>query len=81
MEDANASILVKNCTFKNIIHKMELLHRIVYNKIPINNVTIRFENCVFYYNVASYLLVFWFVYINDGLCISPSNVTIENYFQ
>ena len=78
MEYTNASILVKNCTFIYIIHKMELLHRIVCNEIPINNVTIRFENCAFYYNVASYLLVFTFAFNHDGLCVSPSNVTIEN---
>ena len=78
IEDANALILVKNCTFKYIIHKMELLHRIVHNEIPINNVTIRFENCVFYCSVASYILVLQFVFNKDDLCVSPSNVTIEN---
>ena len=78
MEYTDASVLVKNCTFKYIVHNMDILYRIVYNEIPLNNVTVRFENCTFSHNVALYLLIFHFGTDNSGLCVSPSNVTVEN---
>ena len=78
MEYTDASVLVKNCTFKYIIHNMDILYRILYNEIPLNNATVRFENCTFSHNVALYLLIFHFGTDNSGLCVSPSNVTVEN---
>ena len=78
MEYTDALVLVKNCTFKYIVHEMDILYRALYIDIPLNSVTIRFENCLFSHNVAMYLLVFQFGNSNRDSCVSPSKVTIEN---
>ena len=43
MQFTRATLLVKNCTFKHIIHKMRLVDRIVYIKVSINHVAIKFD--------------------------------------
>ena len=77
MEYTNGSLLVKNCTFKYIIHNEELLYYIVNNEISATNVTIKYENCTFYQNLALFLVVFNFAF-HHGFLAYPSNVTIEN---
>ena len=77
MEYTNGSLLVNNCTFRNIIHNMELLYYTVNSEISANNVTVKFENCAFYHNVALHLLAFNFAF-HHGFRVHPSNVTIEN---
>ena len=79
MESTNASLLIKNCTFTYIMHKPELIDQvaIVYGMLSVNDMIITFENCKFHYNIISVELQLDFVY-SDGLCVRPSNVTIEN---
>ena len=77
MEYINGSLLVKNCTFRYIVHAMELLYYIVYGRIATNNATIKFENCTFHYNFAFFLLILKFdCHHSSG--VHSSNVTIEN---
>ena len=80
MENTNASLLIKNCSFTSIMSGPEpIIEHVVYGMLSVNNVTIKFENCKFYYNVVLVQLQLDFVSF-DGLytCVHPSNVTIEN---
>ena len=76
MTSTNGSLLVKNCNFTKVIHNVLLLHCVISSEIQANNVTIKFQNCAFYYNVAFYLLQLNFAY-DRNLKLRPSNVTIE----
>ena len=80
MEYTTGSLLIKNSTFTYIVRKSEPIYTIFTCEVPDNNVTIMFENCAFYYNVAIniLLLVFDVYYYHDDWCAHPSNVTIEN---
>ena len=75
MKYTNASLLIKNCTFTYTTHKVI---EVVYGTLSINNIAVKFDNCVFYHNTASDLLRLHFAYHADGLCVYPSNITIEN---
>ena len=77
MEDTNGSLLVKNCNFTKIIHNKGYLFHIVNSKIQANNVTIKFQNCAFYYNAAYNVFALRFPYY-DNFWPQPSNLTIEN---
>ena len=77
MENTDASLLIKNCTFRYIQHKTRHIHRVVYGEIAVYNINIRFEECTFYRNVALTLFFMLFTFYN-GLCALPSNVTVEN---
>ena len=77
--DGSLSQLVKNCTFGCIKHKSRnvLIPYVVYGKIANVNVTIKFQDCIFYKNVAQTLLEMELTFYN-GLCVHQTNVTIEN---
>ena len=75
MKFTDASILFKNCTFT--YNKNEVYNTIFSEVIPTNNVNIKFDGCTFYYNIVFFLLALNFDN-HDGLCLNPSNVTIEN---
>ena len=77
MEYTNSSLLIKNCTFTYIMHKPELIDQVVHGMLSVNDVIITFENCKFHYNIVLVQLQLDFAY-SDGLCVHPSNVTIEN---
>ena len=77
LEKTDASLLVKNCTFKYIEHKTRLIQRIVNGEIAITSVNIRFENCSFVRNAALNVFFMLFTFYN-GLCKNTTNVTIEN---
>ena len=53
--DVSNSILIKNCTFKNITHAAEVLHSMIMSN---NKATIQFENCEFYNNSASTIILY-----------------------
>ena len=76
----SSSLLIKNCTFISMMyykHILENTNGLVYGRITTTNVTIQFENCVFYNNTASVILEMDFVRYDD-LCAHPSTVTIKN---
>ena len=77
IEHVTSALSVKNCTFSHIKNKMRLLDQAIYARISTHNVTIRFEDCDFRYNVALTLLQMEIVYY-DSSCVHPSNVTFEN---
>ena len=77
MKNTNASLLIKNCSFTHIIFGPTSMERIVFGVLSVNNVIIKFENCKFHYNNVLIQLQLDFV-SSDGLCVHPSNVTIEN---
>ena len=54
-----------------------MVDQVVYGVIPSVNVTIKFEECMFYNNVALILLELKFVSC-DGLCAHQTNITIQN---
>ena len=74
MSHANNSLLIKNCTFKHI---KGYLDQLVDGKFSVNNVTVLFENCLFYYNEASILLNMKIASFDD-LCLNPPNFTFKN---
>ena len=77
LQKTDASLLVKNCTFRYIKHKTRHIQRILYGEIPVASVNIRFEDCSFICNAAVKVFFMLFTFYN-GLCESPTNVTIEN---
>ena len=77
MQNADASLLIRNCTFRYIKHKTRLIQRVVYGEIAVFNVNIRFEECTFYCNVAQTQFFMLFTFYN-GSCALPSNITVEN---
>ena len=77
MEHVRGSLLIKNCTFENITHKMRLLDQVINVRISTHYATIKFEYCEFYSNAASTLLVMEIVYF-DASCTHPSNITFKN---
>ena len=77
MQNTNALLLIKNCSFTYIMFGPGSLERVVYGVLSFNNVIIKFENCKFHYNVVLFQLELNFM-SSDGLCVHPSNVTIEN---
>ena len=78
LKHTSALILFKNSTF--MYSKIDTMNNVIHCKIPTNNVTIRFENCAFYFNVVSFNLLLLNVESDtyDGSCVHPSNVTIGN---
>ena len=74
MSYANSSLLIKNCTFRYIKHTVAYLTHVVHGEISSNNATIRFENCAFCYNTASYIVKMEVLF--DDLCVHPSNFYI-----
>ena len=78
LKHTSALILFKNFTFMYCNSKINTLINVIHCKIPTNNVTIRFENFAFYYNVAYFYLLLLNVDTYDDLCVHPSNVTIAN---
>ena len=77
MNNTNASLLIKNCSFTSIVFVSGLIEDVVYGALSAINVIIKFENCKFHYNAVSVQLELEFFFL-DGLCVHPSNVTIEN---
>ena len=77
MEHVSGSLSIKNCAFENIKHKVRLLDQIINVRISTHHVTLKFEYCEFYSNVALTLIVMEIVYF-DTLCTHPSNITVEN---
>ena len=76
MYDTSTSLIVKNCTFKHIIHNYEATsNSVVHGKIPLNNVTIWFKNCIFYHNNFGSIDI---EFADDSICVHPSNITINN---
>ena len=68
-------LIVKNCTFKYIMHDGEVsLNSIIYCAIPVNNVVILFEKCTFYRN---HLDIFR-IEFTENFCRNLSNVVITN---
>ena len=63
MSHANDSLLIKNCTFRYIKHTVGYLTHVVHGEISSNNATIRFENCAFYYNTASHMLIMEVIFL------------------
>ena len=78
MKYTSGSLLIKNCTFTYIGRKTELIYTLFTSEIPNNNVSIIFENCAFYYNVAESILLLSFDHYLDEQCTHPSNFKIEN---
>ena len=85
MEYSGTSLVIKNCIFMYISPKVKAIHQIFNGRFSISGVAIKFENCSFYYIVATYVLGLQFVDdINNGnlydhdLCVNLSKVTIEN---
>ena len=79
IEHATAKLSIKNCTFFHVENKMRLLDQVIYAKISTHNVTIQFENCDFYYNVALTLLQMEILHHDTTFsCTHPSNVTFTN---
>ena len=76
LKHTSALILFKNSTF--MYSKINTMINVIHCKIPTNNVTIRFENLAFYYNVVSFYLLLINIDDRDGLCVHPSNVIIAN---
>ena len=76
IDDATkAPLIVKNCTFKYIMHDEEIsLGSIIYCLIPVNNVVIWFEKCTFFHNNLN---IFQIQYI-ENFCINLSKVVITN---
>ena len=73
----DALLLIKNCTFTYAINKERIMERVIYGTLSNNNITVMFTNCTFYHNAALILLELKFAH-HDGLCVHPSNITIEN---
>ena len=77
IENTNVSLLIKNCSFTYITYTPQFIEQVVYGMLSVVNVIVKFENCKFHYNVVSVQLQLDFG-SSDGLCVHPSNVTIEN---
>ena len=79
MEYTSGSLLVKNSTFTYIGQNNELMYTILASEIPDNDISIIFENCAFYYNVAAYIWMLSFNHnnLNEG-CTHSSTIKIEN---
>ena len=77
MEYTDALLLIRNCTFANIKHKTRMIDQVVYGEIATVNVTIKFEECVFYNNVALIILELQLPFY-EYLCAHQTNITIEN---
>ena len=77
IERVTSALSIKNCSFFHIRNTMRLLDHIIYARISTHNVTIRFEDCHFYYSVALTLLQMEIVDY-DSSCVYPSNVTFAN---
>ena len=75
MKYTSASIIVKDCTFKHIMHDNVFSSFIVHGVISLYNVAIEFENCTFYHNNLSSIKI---VFAPGSFCVHPSNITINN---
>ena len=60
MEYTSGSLLIKDSTLTYIGRKSKRIYALLASDIPDNNVSIIFENCAFYYNVAEYILMLLF---------------------
>ena len=76
MKFANSSLLIKNCTFMNIKHRMNRVNKVVKGEISTRNMTVQLEDCAFYHNTAS--IIFNLVFVsNDDLCEHSSSILIK----
>ena len=76
MKHTSGLVLFRNCTFTYF--KIDGSSNVMFCEIPTNNVTLKFENLAFYYNVVITYLFLLNVDDHNGSCVHPSNVTIEN---
>ena len=77
--NSNTAIF-KNCTFKNLTYNSVFHYELVTAKIPCINTTMAFVDCDFLLNRNFFHMISVAILENDadGLCIFPTNITIEN---
>lgn len=77
MENANSSLLVRNCTFEYVGDKIGNLDQVIYGESTTNHMSVGFEKCKFHYNIASIILEIKLIYY-DTWCVQPTKIRLEN---
>ena len=74
------NLLIKNCTFNDIISSLLHPYQMMLIYIPAFNTTVSFVDCKFHFNIYHRELITVYIYdINmDGLCSDPSYISINN---
>ena len=77
ISNANASLLIKTCSFMYLKHEIRFIEDVVHDGIVNSNVAVSFKNCIFHYNAALTLLRLEFEN-TESLHVYLSNLTIKN---
>ena len=77
MTFANSSLLIKNCTFMYIKHRVNRVNQVVYGEISKSYMIVQLEDCAFHHNTVSIIFKIIFVSYNAS-CEYSSNIKVKN---
>ena len=75
VEKAKNTLLISNCTFTYV--GQGHLYQVIYGETTTNHITLRFEKCKFYNNIAAVILEIKFIYY-DMWCEHQTNISFES---